>query len=622
MNAGSRHLPYDVWRGIDFIDSPEFEIIFVSQILASIVASCAVGGLDGTCVAIILHLSGQFRLITTWLSNIGIEMQYNRIDLHNCPPSVSADLIKCIRHHQRLIKVLQDVNSLLTPIIFMQVFTSSIVFCLGGYAILSNNTTDDLFKFVSYILSMTIQLLLWCWPGEILIQESLHIGYAVYVNVPWYKLPPFYRRQLCLIVLRSQKTCSLSAFIFHSLSIYTLTNVLNTAFSYFALLRQIQDKNIFANLKMYKITQRFTNLVLLPSGVGCILTSLAQCLFKTIYLVARKERSHRLYKELRSLWDSTDDPKEMQCYQDLAHVARTCTITFYSCGALTSIVFIISAALECMNVDVSNGTDSIRPLPFEVWYGIDVSESPRFEVVFVCQALASTICAVAICSLDTACVTAILHVCGQFKLISVWISHIGFETDCNLTNYLVDSRRNLRTDLVKCIRHQQRLINVVKDVNTLMTPIIFIQILTSGIEICLSGFAVFSYDAGGDLFKFISYLASMMVQLLLWCWPGEILAQESQKIGHSVYLNIPWYQLPLIYRKKILLMILRSQKYCSISALTFQSLSIYTLTSNVLQLRMCLTQLPPILLCYDKYRISQRDDDSTWYMVEVFYLNR
>ncbi|XP_076390593.1 odorant receptor 10-like [Megachile rotundata] len=244
MNAGSRHLPYDVWRGIDFIDSPEFEIIFVSQILASLFAACAVIGLDSTCVTIILHLSGQFRLITTWLSNIGIEMQYNRIDLHNCPPSVSADLIKCIRHHQRLIKVLQDVNSLLTPIIFMQVFTSSIVFCLGGYAIISNNAADDLFKFVSYILSMTIQLLLWCWPGEILIEESLHIGYAAYVNVPWYNLPPFYRRQLCLIVLRSQKTCSLSAFIFHSLSIYTLTNVLNTAFSYFALLRQIQDKNM------------------------------------------------------------------------------------------------------------------------------------------------------------------------------------------------------------------------------------------------------------------------------------------------------------------------------------------------------------------------------------------
>nr|XP_003706294.1 PREDICTED: odorant receptor Or2-like [Megachile rotundata] len=261
MNAGSRHLPYDVccminvqlevsqtyqmeMRGIDFIDSPEFEIIFVSQILASLFAACAVIGLDSTCVTIILHLSGQFRLITTWLSNIGIEMQYNRIDLHNCPPSVSADLIKCIRHHQRLIKVLQDVNSLLTPIIFMQVFTSSIVFCLGGYAIISNNAADDLFKFVSYILSMTIQLLLWCWPGEILIEESLHIGYAAYVNVPWYNLPPFYRRQLCLIVLRSQKTCSLSAFIFHSLSIYTLTNVLNTAFSYFALLRQIQDKNM------------------------------------------------------------------------------------------------------------------------------------------------------------------------------------------------------------------------------------------------------------------------------------------------------------------------------------------------------------------------------------------
>lgn len=124
------------------------------------------------------------------------------------------------------------------------------------------------------------------------------------------------------------------------------------------------------------------------------------------------------------------------------------------------------------------------------------------------------------------------------------------------------------------------LYSVVNNVNNLFTPIIFIQLLTSGIEICLSGYAVLDSDsANADLLKFISYFISMGIQLLLWCWPGEILIQESQEIGHVIYLNIPWYNLPPIYQKYFCLMIVRTQQYCRITALTFQTLSICTLTS-------------------------------------------
>lgn len=120
---------------------------------------------------------------------------------------------------------------------------------------------------------------------------------------------------------------------------------------------------------------------------------------------------------------------------------------------------------------------------------------------------------------------------------------------------------------------------MVKKVNNLLTPIIFMQLLTSGVEICLSGFAVTDNGTGADLIKFISYLISMAVQLLLWCWPGEILVFESQQIGHVIYSNVPWYNLPSTYRKQLCLMIVRSQQHCSITALTFQTLSIHTLTS-------------------------------------------
>ncbi|CAL7933126.1 unnamed protein product [Xylocopa violacea] len=312
------------------------------------------------------------------------------------------------------------------------------------------------------------------------------------------------------------------------------------------------------------------------AGVGCVLTTLGQLMFKIVYLIARREETYKLYNEIRSLWDSSDDPRERQPYEQLAYKARICTIAFYISCMSNVISFSIAAAIDYFRIDynISNAHTS-RHLPFDVWYGTDVSASPKFEIAFVYQVISAMICAATISGLDASFMTTILHVSGQFKLINTWIRNIGTEINYQ-SNYL----SKLEADLIKCIRHHQRVINVVNDVNNLLTPIIFIQILTSGIELCLSGYAVLENEtAGADLLKFISYLISMGVQLLLWCWPGEILVQESQEIGHVIYINIPWYNLPPIYRRQLCIMIVRAQRNCNITALTFQTLSIHTLTT-------------------------------------------
>ncbi|KAK1130028.1 hypothetical protein K0M31_019712 [Melipona bicolor] len=311
------------------------------------------------------------------------------------------------------------------------------------------------------------------------------------------------------------------------------------------------------------------------AGVGCVLTTVGQSLFKIIYLIIRKERTYRLYYKIRSLWDSTNDPKEMQSYIMLAYWARICTIIFYLSCMCNVITFSLAAAVNYFRFEYNaNSTDNNRNLPFVVWYGKDTSASPSFEIAFACQFLSSAICAATISGLDATFMTTILHVCGQFKLINTWITDIGVEINCEPNH-----RRKLMMQLIKCIRHHQRMIDVVNDVNNLLTPIIFMQLLTSGIEICLSGYAILDNGtAKADLAKFTSYFISMLVQLLVWCWPGEILVQESQNVGHVVYLNVPWYNMPLIYQKYLCLIIVRAQQYCSITALTFETLSIHTLT--------------------------------------------
>ncbi|KOX67785.1 Putative odorant receptor 67c, partial [Melipona quadrifasciata] len=117
-------------------------------------------------------------------------------------------------------------------------------------------------------------------------------------------------------------------------------------------------------------------------------------------------------------------------------------------------------------------------------------------------------------------------------------------------------------------------------INNLITPILFVQLLMSGIEICLTGYAMLDNGAAIiDELKFMFYFISMTVEILLFCWPSEILVQESEGVGHVVYFNVPWYKLSPIHRKHLCLMIIRSQRYCSITALTFKALSIQTLTN-------------------------------------------
>ncbi|XP_076234993.1 uncharacterized protein LOC143179584 [Calliopsis andreniformis] len=314
------------------------------------------------------------------------------------------------------------------------------------------------------------------------------------------------------------------------------------------------------------------------AGVGCVLTTVGQLLFKMFYLLARKDKAYSLYNELRDLWNTSNTPTEKQSYESLAYWARLCTIVFYSSCMCNVLTFTIAAAFDYIKIEyINNGTKEDLHLPFDVWYGTDITDFPCFEIAFICQVIASLVCCAGISGIDASFMTIILHVCGQFKLINTWITNMGAQINSETIH--VGYSQKLQTNLIKCIRHHQRMIDVVKKVNNLLTPIIFVQLLTSGIEICLSGFAVTDNGTGADLIKFISYLISMAIQLLLWCWPGEILVHESQQIGYVIYSNIPWYLLPPAYQKQLCLMIVRSQQHCSITALTFQTLSFHTLTT-------------------------------------------
>ncbi|XP_026671592.1 odorant receptor 9a-like isoform X2 [Ceratina calcarata] len=348
---------------------------------------------------------------------------------------------------------------------------------------------------------------------------------------------------------------------------WTFTKV----FAYFRLIYGLVAVSSFVIPEIMLIALNWGDIKIL--AVGSVLTALGQCLFKMVYLIIRRERTGRLYNEIRSLWHSSDDVEERQSYEKLAYWARICTIVSFTSCMGTASSFVISSAMKSFKGGHSNSSRS-RELPYEVWYGVDVSTSPNFEIAFAWQFFAACVTGSVLTGLDTSFMTTILHVAGQFRLISTWLNNIGIEI-----NDGSNDPTKLRADLIKCIRHHQRITNVVDDVNNLLTPIIFVQILTSGIEICLIGLAFVGDGTGNaSAIRFMSFIIAVAAQLLMLCWPGEILIEGSQEISHVVYFDVPLYYLPPLYQRELCLVIVRAQRYCSITALTFETLSLHTLT--------------------------------------------
>ncbi|KAK1130032.1 hypothetical protein K0M31_019716 [Melipona bicolor] len=94
--------------------------------------------------------------------------------------------------------------------------------------------------------------------------------------------------------------------------------------------------------------------------IGTIFTTLGQILYKVVYLTARREKAHNLYNEIRSLWDSSNDPNEKKSYEQIAYWARTVTIIFSACISCNVIFFSTSAIIDYLSNDN-------RQLPYTAW---------------------------------------------------------------------------------------------------------------------------------------------------------------------------------------------------------------------------------------------------------------
>ena len=89
---------------------------------------------------------------------------------------------------------------------------------------------------------------------------------------------------------------------------------------------------------------------------------------------------------------------------------------------------------------------------------------------------------------------------------------------------------------------------------------------------------IFHQINNASMAKFAVYLMTMCIQLVSWCWPGDLLIQESTAVCNTIFYGIPWYLMTVKEQRSISFIIFRTQKELQITALNFQVMSVRKLT--------------------------------------------
>ncbi|XP_026671568.1 odorant receptor 13a-like isoform X2 [Ceratina calcarata] len=247
-NVTVKNFPFAATYPTTFYKFPCYEIAYVSQMLATSICCLIMLATDGLIATAVLHTCGHFAVVRKNIQQLDSYI-HDVTSSKNGSQHISANLYEVkiqmahvIKHHQTVLRFCDNMEKNFHPMLFLQTMASSLLICFVGFQVSITLTEQSkMIKFASHLIVAFFQLLLFCFPGDILIRESFSISTAAY-STDWWQLPNFVEHEIRMIILRSQKPSFVTAGKIYVMHLENFTAILSTAFSYFAMLRSFESE--------------------------------------------------------------------------------------------------------------------------------------------------------------------------------------------------------------------------------------------------------------------------------------------------------------------------------------------------------------------------------------------
>ncbi|XP_012250004.1 uncharacterized protein LOC100742456 [Bombus impatiens] len=581
---------------VDTRYSPTNEIVFSIQLVAGCLMHGITSAACSLAAAFAVHACGQMQVLMNWLKHL----VDGRSDMSERVDGRIADIV-C--QHVRILKFLTLIENTIQQISFTEFLGCTLDICLVGYYVIMELKSNDVTSALTYmilLISITFNIFIFCYIGEIVTEECRKIGETSYM-IEWYRLQG--NKKLCcvLIIAMSNCTIKLTAGNIVNLTINTFADVVKTAVTFL----NVQSRVIMSSIKVDQDYKKGVNLsirssrwilkligvwpnsrdasavkkyfgvllnaiyyalimfLLLPGSLYVILEvedvynriklfgPLSFCvmaLLKYYLLILHEEDIRECVERIEWDWKNITYPKDRELMMTNANFGRKLVIacTFFMYSGFIFFYIAVPMSVERIPIEGTNATFIPMVFPFSRFI-IDTRYSPTNEIVFSIQFLAGALMhgiTSAACSL--AAIFAV-HACGQMQVLMTWLNHL---IDGRLDMHdCVDQR------IAKIVSQHVRILKFLSLIERALQQVSYVEFLGCTLDICLLGYYIIMEWNSNHLTDVMTYsvlLVSLTFNIFIFCYIGELVADKSRKVGEMTYM-IEWYRL---YGKKKLCCVL------------------------------------------------------------------
>ncbi|XP_075147918.1 odorant receptor 82a [Haematobia irritans] len=264
--------------------------------------------------------------------------------------------------------------------------------------------------------------------------------------------------------------------------------------------------------------------------------------------VAVMQKLETMYKELQEKNAKTELETSNRYAITLVKIywMSLCSTGLYF--MIAPILKIIWSKLQKVHLDIE--------LPMPMRFPFNFESSPGYEVCYIYTGLVTLSVVMYAAAIDGLFLSFTINLVAHLKSLQHFIQNNTYEK----------SDKELQSDLSLYVRYHNVILDLYQEVRNIYSPIVFGQFLITSLQVC-----VIIYQMVTHMNTFLvlvinsTFLCSILLQLFIYCYGGEILKVESLMVGIAVQLS-KWYNLKPSHRRMLCLLMLRSQREAIIKA--------------------------------------------------------
>ncbi|PSN37988.1 Odorant receptor 36 [Blattella germanica] len=298
------------------------------------------------------------------------------------------------------------------------------------------------------------------------------------------------------------------------------------------------------------------------TDIGFTMVGIFMCYVMAGYAIKNTERILQLIKMLETELPTIEEP-----VKEAVRKSRIFTyIMFFLVHGMLS-TWIAAPILLRYAQDEKEEPETDEPYPyfcFVIWLPFDATQSPGYELVYTVQTLCFLMASLYYTSINTLFITFIIHVAAQFQIL---VQSLKCLDDHPHDEYFIN-----------CIKHHQTIIKFSKELDLVLSPLLFFFFCCSQMIMCVVTFQVVLTWADGTIqVKLILGLMAALCGPLMFCWFGTVMIQEGLAVEQAVY-DCKWYERPTNFRRLLGMVLMRSQKPVRLTAGQFYDVSLTSFT--------------------------------------------